>query len=160
MCRKSKNEKCNNELKKSTILRHILIGSNIISELFFLWVFYFIVVLKRSKDLKDLCFLLKKVDTTSYNDELLEKNWKDEKKRAFKLKTLPLIRRAIYKTYGCLFILNGIWKLIWSTSLWFGAYWLLKQTIDFVRAKSQDNFDGHMYAIGMFIYFKNFLSFF
>lgn len=61
---------------------------------------------------------------------------------------LPVIRRAIFKAYGTLFILNGIWKIVWGASLWFGAYWLLKQTISFVRSKAKSRVDGHMYALG------------
>lgn len=64
---------------------------------------------------------------------------------------LPMIRRAIFKAYGALFILNGIWKLTWGISLWFGAYWLLKETIKFVRKNPRDSTDGHLYALGFFL---------
>ena len=63
----------------------------------------------------------------------------------------PLIRRALVKTFGLTFALNGIWKLIWGASLWFGAYWLLKQTISWVRARSDDRVAGHLYAMGFFL---------
>jgi hypothetical protein len=64
---------------------------------------------------------------------------------------LPMVRRAIWKAYGCLFILNGVWKLVWGISLWFGAYWLLKQTITYVRQRSTDVIKGQMYALGFFL---------
>jgi hypothetical protein len=35
--------------------------------------------------------------------------------------------------------------------LWFGAYWLLKQTIAYVRRKPDDRTDGHLYAMGFFL---------
>ncbi len=63
----------------------------------------------------------------------------------------PLIRRAIFKTFGLTFILNGIWKIVWGASLWFGAYWLLKQTVSWVRAQSNDRVAGHLYAMGFFL---------
>jgi hypothetical protein len=47
--------------------------------------------------------------------------------------------------------LNGIWKIVWEISLWFGAYWLLKQTISYVRDKSPNQLVGHMYALGFFL---------
>lgn len=62
-----------------------------------------------------------------------------------------MIRRAIFRAYGTLFVLNGIWKIVWGASLWFGAYWLLKQTISYVRAKSTDRVLGHMYALGFLL---------
>lgn len=64
---------------------------------------------------------------------------------------LPKIRRAVFRAYGLSFVLNGIWKIIWGMSLWFGAYWLLKQTITYVRKQSKDSTDGHLYAMGFFL---------
>jgi ABC-type multidrug transport system fused ATPase/permease subunit len=46
---------------------------------------------------------------------------------------------------------------VWGISLWFGAYWLLKQTVSFVRRKSADTvklneiLTGQMYALGFLI---------
>lgn len=44
-----------------------------------------------------------------------------------------------------------MWKLVWSAALWFGAYWLLKKTIEFVRLQTQNSFDGHIFAIGFVV---------
>lgn len=66
-------------------IKKVLIGSNFISQIFFFWVFCFILTLRKTKDLKNLCFLLKNTETTAYNDDLLEKRWKEEKERAVKL---------------------------------------------------------------------------
>ena len=63
----------------------------------------------------------------------------------------PLIRRAIFRTYGVVFILNGLWKLFWGIFLWFGAYWLLKQTIAYLRRKEADRTDGQLYAFGFLL---------
>jgi ABC-type multidrug transport system fused ATPase/permease subunit len=60
----------------------------------------------------------------------------------------PLIRKAIFKAYGLVFILNGIWKLVWGAALWFAAYWLLKKTIQFVRLPDRNRAEGHGYALG------------
>ena len=57
----------------------------------------------------------------------------------------------MFRAYGLAFALNGIWKIIWGIALWFGAYWLLKQTIAYVRKPLQDKTDGHLYAMGFFL---------
>jgi hypothetical protein len=110
------------------------VGSgNFISQLFFLWVFQFILVLRKFKDIKWLILILRKSETSDYNDQILEIKWIEEKKRAKLLKVQPSIKRAIFKAFGLQFILNGVYKILWGISLWFGAYWLLKQTIALVR---------------------------
>jgi hypothetical protein len=63
----------------------------------------------------------------------------------------PVIRRALIKAYGVTFVLNGIWKIIWGIALWFGAYWLLKQTVIYVRTKTYDQQKGQLYAFGFLI---------
>jgi hypothetical protein len=40
---------------------------------------------------------------------------------------------------------------VWGVSLWFGAYWLLKETIRFVREESKNVVAGQMYALGFLI---------
>lgn len=40
---------------------------------------------------------------------------------------------------------------MWGISLWFGAYWLLKKTVDYVRRNPRDSDEGHLYAIGFLI---------
>lgn len=54
----------------------------------------------------------------------------------------------MFRAYGSCFLLNGVWKIIWGISLWFGAYWLLKQTITYVRTKTTNIVPGHGYALG------------
>jgi hypothetical protein len=48
-------------------------------------------------------------------------------------------------------MVNGIWKITWACAEWFGAYWLLKQTIQYVRSGSSNGTEGHLYAIGYFL---------
>ena len=80
-----KNSSKENKIKETQRTRKFVIGTgNIISQLFFFWVFFLIFVLRRTKDLKDLIFVLRKKDTATYNDELLEKKWNEEKKLAEK----------------------------------------------------------------------------
>jgi hypothetical protein len=70
------------ELKEKRFLR---VGSgNIVSQLFFFWLFPFIFAIRRTKDIKDLHLILRKTETSSYNDELLEKSWRAEKENAAK----------------------------------------------------------------------------
>jgi hypothetical protein len=59
--------------------RLVQIGSgNFISQLFFLWVFWLIPIVRRTKNLKDLHFALRKTETSDYNDQILDKAWKAE----------------------------------------------------------------------------------
>ncbi|CAF0866320.1 unnamed protein product, partial [Brachionus calyciflorus] len=139
-------------MKESKRIRQIQVGSgNFVSQLFFAWVFWFILKLRSTKNIKDLNLTLKKTETAAHNDTILDKEWKKEINCAQKANRLPMIRRAIFKSFGTLFILNGIWKIIWGASLWFGAYWLLKQTVSFVRNQSTDRVAGHMYALGFLL---------
>ena len=140
--------------KKQSKCRSIIAGTNnYISQLFFIWVFFLIHAVKRTTNFKELFLLLREKDTSAYNDNILEKKWAQEKETAKLKDRSPLIRRAIFKAYGLAFVLNGIWKLLWGISLWFGAYWLLKQTIDFVRKniRTDERTDGHLYAMGFML---------
>ncbi len=85
MTNSEKNSSKANKIKETQRTRKFVIGTgNIISQLFFFWVFFLIFVLRRTKDLKDLIIVLRKKDTATYNDELLEKKWNEEKKLAEK----------------------------------------------------------------------------
>ena len=126
-------------------------ASNFISQLFFLWLFRFIWKIRRCKEVKRLNLELRNTEASNYNDEALEKYWKKEKELAASNKRLPVIRKAIFKAYGLTFVLNGIWKIVWGISLWFGAYWLLKQTVAFVRAQKEDTQTGQLYALGFLL---------
>ena len=46
---------------------------------------------------------------------------------------------------------NGIWKITWAFAEWFSAYWLLTQTIAYVRSESPNSTDGHLYAMGFLL---------
>ena len=121
--------------KKKTIkTTQFQVGAgNFISSAFFLWVFRLILVLRKAGDLKNLQLILRKSETSEYNDRLLDVKWTQEKQRASSLRVKPSINRAIFKAFGWIFILNGTLKVLWGISLWLGAYWLLKQTIAHVR---------------------------
>ena len=126
------------ESKKSNITKTInnkyQVGSgNIISQTFFLWIFRFILILRKTKDLKELLLVLRKTETSDYNDRILEAKLSDEKQRAKLLQVQPSIKRAIFRAFGLNFMLNGFLKILWGMSLWLGAYWLLKQTVALVR---------------------------
>jgi len=73
------------KVKEPQKTRSFVIGTgNIISQLFFFWVFFLIFILRRTKDLKNLLLVLRDKDTATYNDELLEKKWREEKQLAEK----------------------------------------------------------------------------
>jgi hypothetical protein len=64
------------KVKKNTSVK---VGAgNFISQLFFLWVFRLIMLIKRTKDLAGLNLVLKKSDRVKYNDRILEKQWTAE----------------------------------------------------------------------------------
>ena len=71
------------EVKKSK--RKVKIGpGNFVSQLFFFWVFMIILVIRRAKDIKDVCLILRKRETCRFNDEKLERKWEEEKQQAQK----------------------------------------------------------------------------
>ncbi len=108
-------------------------AGNFISSTFFLWVFQLIVLLRRVGDINNLQLTLRKADTSDYNDQILDVKWTQEKLRAKNKNVKPSINRAIFSAFGWTFIRNGMLKVLWGIALWFGAYWLLKQTISLVR---------------------------
>lgn len=57
---------------------------NIFSQLFFIWLFKFIWILRRSKDFNGINLRLRKTETSSFNDDVLGNKWKLEKDQAFK----------------------------------------------------------------------------
>jgi hypothetical protein len=66
-------------------IRSFRVGSgNFISQIFFLWVFWFILLLRRTKDLKDLALNLRNTETARFNDKILDEKWKEEIARASK----------------------------------------------------------------------------
>jgi hypothetical protein len=66
-------------------LRLVKVGSgNFFSQLFFLWVFWLIPIVRRTKDLKDLHFTLRKTETSDFNDDILDRAWKEERASASK----------------------------------------------------------------------------
>lgn len=70
-----------NKIKK----RKVKLGpGNFVSQLFFFWVFMIILVIRRAKEIKDVCLILRKRETCQFNDEKLERKWEQEKKQALK----------------------------------------------------------------------------
>ena len=125
------------------------VGSqNVISQTFFLWVFRLIWILRKTTNLKDLELVLRKTETSDYNDKILETKWCEEKKRAKLFQVQPSIKRAIFRAYGLTFVQNGLFKILWGVSLWFAAYWLLKQTVALVR-----DITGPIKCLNRYFYF-------
>ena len=59
--------------------KSIVVGSgNYISQLFFFWVFRLIYIVRKTKDIKEIQFKLRKTETADANDKLLDKKWKEE----------------------------------------------------------------------------------
>lgn len=69
--------------KKPIKIRNIIVGAgNIFSQLFFIWLFKFIWIIRRDKDFKNLNLILRDSETSHINDDILEKKWKEEMKKA------------------------------------------------------------------------------
>jgi hypothetical protein len=90
---------------EKTKVNLIRVGSgNFISQIFFLWMFRFIPVIRRTKDLKDLQLALRRTETANYNDDILDRRWKEELALAnkenryvnFKPYLLNLIKNILY----------------------------------------------------------------
>lgn len=65
--------------------RKVRVGAgNFVSQLFFLWVFSFIIIIRRTKDFANLDLRLRKTETAALNDEILDRKWKEEVKIAEK----------------------------------------------------------------------------
>lgn len=63
----------------------MMVGSgNFVSQIFFAWVFWFIFAIRRKKHLKDLNLSLRETETASFNDKILDKEWKNEIETASK----------------------------------------------------------------------------
>jgi hypothetical protein len=90
---------------KKDKVRCIKIGpSNFISQLFFLWIFWLIPILRHAKDLKDLNLILRKKTKTDYNDAILDKAWKKELLSAAQKKKLflkPVKINVTFKLFVC-----------------------------------------------------------
>lgn len=74
----------NQKQKASGKTHKIRVGTkNFLSQIFFVWVFRFIFRLRRDKsDFKNIDLNLCDTETCVYNDDILEKWWKDEKQKA------------------------------------------------------------------------------
>ena len=63
----------------------IIVGSrNIISQLLFVWVFRFIAILRKVKDIKEIVLELKETETSELNDKILNQKWIEEVEAAEK----------------------------------------------------------------------------
>jgi hypothetical protein len=72
-----KAEKKNADKQQKVNLIRVGAG-NFISQLFFLWLFRFILIVRRTKELKDLHMSLRRSETANYNDDILDRRWKEE----------------------------------------------------------------------------------
>ena len=79
-------DKVEKQENKSTKLNRIRVGTGfVLSQLFFVWVFKFIFLLRRDKsNFKNVELFLRKSETAEANDEILDKKWQEEIKNANK----------------------------------------------------------------------------
>ena len=78
-------------------IHRIQVGSkNFISQLFFIWVFRFIYLLRSDKsNFKNINLNLCDTETAAYNDDILEKKWQEEKLRAIKENRLLILNKKL-----------------------------------------------------------------
>ena len=75
------------KVSNAKIVNPILVGSgNMFSQLFFIWTFPFIWTLRQVKDIAILPLQLRLSETADFNDQILDKKWKEEQERAMKEK--------------------------------------------------------------------------
>lgn len=77
-------EEVEKQENQSTKTHRIRVGARFfLSQLFFIWVFRFIFRLRRDKsNFKDIELYLRKSETADENDEILDKKWQEEIKKA------------------------------------------------------------------------------
>lgn len=66
----------------------------------------------------------------------------------------PELIRALFASYGKLYALIGIWKIVWGIFTWLGAYWFLKVSLvwlDEIRIGTSTEGTGHAYAVALLI---------
>ena len=66
-------------------VKPIIVGAgNIFSQLFFLWTFSFIWTIRQVNDIVTLPLELRLSETAAFNDQILDKKWKEEQENAVK----------------------------------------------------------------------------
>ncbi|KAF9354132.1 Multidrug resistance-associated protein 1 [Mortierella sp. AD094] len=103
------------------------------------------------KDSKLNCSkVLAKVLTAETNGDDLDDKWKQKLANAAAASRSPKLIKALFNLYGIKYILIGFWKLIWAACTWTGAYYFLRQMIEFLE-RDKSSKTGHMYAMGMLL---------
>jgi len=123
-----------------------------VSDIFFLWVFRFIR-LCRNFDLSNIQLYLGKTETSKHMGKKLYKSWRYEIE--FHARQ-PSVLRSLFRVLGKKFALLAVWKVFWIFFTWFGAYWLLKQSILYIEryhnpTTKEPVYAGHLYALGLLI---------
>jgi len=71
---------------------------------------------------------------------------------------MPIVCRALFRSFGCHYLLIGLWKLAWAACTWLCAYYLLKEIIQFEQDVANANTvasplpstsHGYAYAIAL-----------
>ncbi|KAF9109180.1 hypothetical protein BGX27_007889 [Mortierella sp. AM989] len=115
-----------------------------------LWIFPLINQCRQQKDIKKIFIALANILTAETNGDNLDDMWKQEQDNAAAASRQPKLIKALFNLYGTKYILIGLWKLIWAGCTWTGAYYFLRQMIEFLE-RDKSSKTGHMYALGMLL---------
>ncbi|KAF9933544.1 Multidrug resistance-associated protein 1 [Linnemannia zychae] len=115
---------------------------------FYLWVFVLIHRCREQRNIKKILLKLATVLTARKNGDDLDAKWAQEKASAAAASRKPRLIKALFRLYGTKYILIGVWKLVWAACTWAGAYYFLRQSIEFLE-KNLSAKTGHLYAMGL-----------
>ncbi|KAF9200136.1 hypothetical protein BGZ49_009662, partial [Haplosporangium sp. Z 27] len=118
---------------------------------FHLWIFPLIHQCRQQKDIKKIFLALANILSSEINGNDLDAKWQQELANAAAASRSPKLIKALFNLYGIKYILIGIWKLIWIGCTWMGAYYFLRQMIEFLERNQYSSKSGHMYAMGMLL---------
>ncbi|TPX37470.1 hypothetical protein SmJEL517_g00565 [Synchytrium microbalum] len=132
--------------------RILLAPSNVISRLFFLWVFRLIAICRRTDDLRDVPLALRFTETAKVTGDLLGKAWELEEAES-KQATLA---GSLFRAFGVKYALLAIWKVLWAIFSWFAAFFLMRWIVEYserVDAQELDNpaWIGYAISAGLFV---------
>ncbi|KAJ3235760.1 hypothetical protein HDU81_000178 [Chytriomyces hyalinus] len=135
--------------------------------LFFFWGFRLIALVLNAESVLDLHLHLKASESAKIVAEQLETTWKEEVKSMTAkranleaagrsddaAKCQPQLWHALQKSFGRMYALLGVWKLVWALFTWLGAFAILKWLVDFCQERndgvSPAPWKGHVLALAL-----------
>ncbi|TPX46318.1 hypothetical protein SeLEV6574_g03291 [Synchytrium endobioticum] len=142
-----------NSAKAARLKGRILLSpSNVISQLFFFWVWRIIAICRKADDLREVPLALRFTETAKVTGDLLGRAWSLEELQQSKQTTLF---GALYRAFGSRYALLSIWKVSWAIFSWFSAFFLMRWLVEYSERSDAgaDNpaWVGYSIAAGLFV---------